>query len=79
MSFSRLFEFKPRKLLLILRNNELPVPCPYCGKLMVFNSKRHMLECHNPECTIIAVKVSRKGVRVFQQPSLDLNKVRNRE
>jgi hypothetical protein len=69
--FSRLFEqFKPRKLLLVLKNNELPVPCPHCGKLMVFNSKRRMLECHNPECTIIAVKVSRKGLRVFQQPKL---------
>jgi len=69
---SSLFEqYKPKKLFRILRNNHLPVPCPHCGKLMVFNSKRRMLECHNPECTIIAVKVSRNGkVRVFQQPKL---------
>jgi endogenous inhibitor of DNA gyrase (YacG/DUF329 family) len=72
MSFSRLFEqFKPRKLLLILRNNELPVPCPHCGKLMVFDSKRHMLECRNPQCNLIMIRVFKDGkVRVFKQPKL---------
>jgi hypothetical protein len=65
---SSLEQYKPKKLFRILRNNHLPVPCPYCGKLMVFNSKRRMLECHNPECSLIAVKVSRNGFRVYRQP-----------
>jgi hypothetical protein len=67
---SRLVEqFKPKKLFRILRNNHLPVPCPICHKLMFYNPKRQMLECHNPQCTIIAVKISRNGkTRVLEQP-----------
>jgi endogenous inhibitor of DNA gyrase (YacG/DUF329 family) len=61
------FEKAVKLSIKILKNKD--VPCPVCGKLMVYNERKHKLECHNPKCSLIAIRVFKNGtVRVFNQP-----------
>jgi hypothetical protein len=61
------FEKAVKPSIKILKNKD--VPCPVCGRLMVYNGRQHKLECHNPKCSIIAIRLFKGGtVRVFRQP-----------
>jgi predicted RNA-binding Zn-ribbon protein involved in translation (DUF1610 family) len=51
----------------ILKNKD--VPCPVCGKLMIYNGRQHKLECRNPKCSLIGIRVFKNGtLRVLRQP-----------
>jgi endogenous inhibitor of DNA gyrase (YacG/DUF329 family) len=60
----------------IMKNKNLPLECPLCGKLLEYNAKHHRLECYNPRCNLIMIRVFKDGkVRVFQQPKLSGERV----